>query len=515
MRSNLLVSLGSWSHSRSLFLLILIERTQLISILYLQNYGGAVLDNYLGPGQFGYGIALSGARRFKVLGNRVLSSTRFAGSTHRFAPGALSAPPTAFLTQWCDRGRVQECEIQDDFVEGEVQWLIGIEPEMGDKLEYEAGQVKLDEKGLSRAGEGGLALRDGRWEVTEHGELVLRKVDKGQHLDRFGMGRYGEGKVMWTSGGGGKVQDPILEFRTDGAVTLRSRGGTGDTLWDPVSYLSHYLPAPPHVPSPSDPAPPESWVSRAKLVLQAKKPYLQIKNHQGNLVFSSSYDWTNQDGWGMVSGQWIAIAPAEIRGYEDSPSRPQTPNNGSPQIPPRPGHEGYGHSGGGGGGRFGRFVKDVSASLQERGVEMPSFVQQSFPNMSSPLGGPQSAGAPPVPPRPGSRPNSAPTFLYFSTETCQLILHSSPAGPTSPDPQHIHWAVPSTPVSPAPKEGSFVSFQGDGNVVMYAGGGVPWASMTNGERCADKLVLKANGEEGGPAFELRAKDGSLIFTSKQ
>ena len=215
---------------------------------------------------------MSGARQFKVLGNRVLPSTRFAGSTHRFYPATINAPPTAFLRQWCDRGRVQGCEYQDDFVEGEVQWLIGIEPEVGDKLEYEAGQVRLDSEGMSGAGEGGLALRDGRWEVTERGELVLRSVDKRQHLDKFGMGRYGEGKVLWSSGGGRgphDVRDPILEFRKDGALTLRSDGGNGDTLWDPVSYLSSFLPPPPHVPEPPEPAPPEAWIHREKLVLQA------------------------------------------------------------------------------------------------------------------------------------------------------------------------------------------------------------------------------------------------------
>jgi len=389
--------------------------------------------------------------------------------------------------------------------------LIGIEPEVGDKLEYEAGQVRMDSKGMSRAGEGGLALREGRWEVTERGELILRQVDTTLRLDRFGMGRYGEGKVLWSSGAAGQnVRDPIFEFRKDGGVTLRSDGGNGDTLWDPISYLSAFLPSPPQIPEPSEPTPPEAWIPRAKLILQAKQPYLQIKNHQGNLVYSSSYEWTNQDGWGMVAGQWLAIAPPETRGFEgdfDS-SDCEAP----PQVPPRP-EEHHHHQGGGGGGKFGRFVKDVSSSLQQHGLDMPSFVQQSFPNYSSPQGGP-----PVVPPRPGSsRPPAPPspdsaTFLYFSPDTCQLILHSSPGGPTSPDPQHIHWSAPPNPVSPPPKDG-FISFQGDGNVVMYAGGGVPWASMTNGDRCADKLFLRAKGERGGPAFELRSKDGSIVFSS--
>ncbi|GAA6059041.1 hypothetical protein JCM10212_001266 [Sporobolomyces blumeae] len=483
------------------------------------NYGASVFDNYIGPGQFGYGIAVSGARDFRVVGNVIHpSGTRFAGSTHRFPPGAINAPPTAFLKQWCDRGRIQGCELQDEFVEGEAQWLIGIEPEVGDKLEYEAGQVRLDSRGMSLAGEGGIALKGARWEVTERGELVLRHVGPCQHVDRFGFGEYGRGKIVWTSGETGvpdeHVHDPLLEFRRDGCLTLRSNGGTGQTIWDPVSYLSTFLPAPPHVPEPSEPTGPEHWISRAKLVLQSKKPFLQIKNHEGNLVYSSSYEWSNQDGWGMRTGQWIAIAPADLRGYEvdtdeQSVAAPHSPGlgAGAPPVARRPG---------GAGGRFSRFVNDVSASLQERGVNVPSFVQQSFPNHSTPASPPQ-GNPPPIPPRPGSRPppsGTSATFLYLSPATGQLILHSSPGGPTSPVPAHVHWRVPESPVEPTPSD-AWVTFQGDGNMVMYAGGGVPWATQTNGDRCADRLILKAQGEEGGPAFELVDKEGHVRYSSRK
>ncbi|GAA5864028.1 hypothetical protein JCM1840_000673 [Sporobolomyces johnsonii] len=474
------------------------------------NYGGFVLHNYFGPGQFGYGIALSGTKRFTVLGNSILPGTRFAGSTHRFAPNAISAPPTAFVRQWRDRGRVVECDVQGDFVEGEVQWLIGIEPEVGDKLEYEAGQISMNASGRSRAGQGGIALRTGRWEVGKRGELLLRKVGGGKGLDRFGMGAYGEGQVLWTSGSGGhSVEEPQLDFHLDGTLALRSRGGKGDTLWNPTAYLAPFLsslPQPPSPPNPSEPTPAEQWLSYPKLILQAKKPYLQLKNHEGNVLYSTSYDWSSQDGWAMHAGQWLAIAPPGLRGYEE-PSEQESSNGnrgGPPPVPVRPEHHG------GGGGHFGRFVRDISSSLQQHGVDLPSSLSQSFSTPSS------QSPAPLIPPRPDSSSNQslAPTFLFLSPHTSQLILHSSPSGPTSPQPEHIHWAVPAQPLSP-PAADAWISFQGDGNLVMYAGGGVPWASGTNGDRGAERLRLKAVGEGGGPALELHDREGKVVFTSRR
>ncbi|GAA5955955.1 hypothetical protein JCM21900_002630 [Sporobolomyces salmonicolor] len=473
------------------------------------NFGGSVLHNYLGPGQFGYGIALSGTRRFAVLGNSILPGTRFAGSMQRFAPNAVSAPPTAFVRQWRDRGRVVECDVQDEFVEGEVQWLIGIEPEVGDKLEYEAGQISMDASGRSRAGEGGIALRRGRWEVGRTAELLLRQVSDEERVDRFGMGAYGEGKVLWTSGSGRRdVEEPHLDFHVDGALTLRSKGGRGDTLWNPTAYLAPFLSALPHPPSPpkpSEPTPAEQWLSYPKLILQAKKPYLQLKDHDGNVLYSTSYDWSSQDGWAMRAGQWLVIAPEGLRGYEE-PSEQRSPSGtggGPPPVPVRPEHHG---------GHFGRFVRDISSSLQQHGIDLPSSLPHSVPpNDTTSL----QSSAPPIPSRleTSSKP-LAPTFLFFSPHASQLILHSSPSGPTSPQPEHIHWAVPAQSLSP-PAADAWISFQGDGNLVVYAAGGVPWASGTNGERGAERLVLKAVGEEGGPALELHDREGKVIFTSQR
>ncbi|BGP17305.1 hypothetical protein JCM10213_009091 [Rhodosporidiobolus nylandii] len=502
------------------------------------NYGGEVLHNTFGPGQFGYAISLSGTKDWTVQGNTILPRTRFGGSTHRFYPATINAPPTAFLTQWSDRGRVLSCDLQPDFVEGEVQWLIGIEPEVGDKLEYEGGQVRLDVRGMSRAGEGGLAMKGARWEVGRRGELLLRKVDE-RKTDQFGYGEYGTGRVLWTSASPGAsleeaVDEPQLDFHLDGTLELRARSGNGELLWSPSAYLAPFLahlPPPATPPQPDHPVGPEEWHPRPKLILQNRQPYLRLLDHTQNTLFSSSYSWQNQDGWTLGGGKWIAIAPAEIRGRElldeqegeryaaDAPDQPLPPppgGEGPPPVPERPAPEPaqkHRRFGGSGGGHFGRFVRDIGSTLQQHGID----VGQSFPNFTSPSRSlaptsPAAGGPPPIPPRPGQDSSSAkPTFLYLSPDTCQLILHSSPSGPTSPTPEHTHFAVP-----PQPFDGKdpWISFQGDGNVVLYTSNGVAWASGTNGDHGADRLVLKGHGEEGGPAVEMLNRQGEWIWSSR-
>ncbi|GAA5987057.1 hypothetical protein JCM11641_007825 [Rhodosporidiobolus odoratus] len=499
------------------------------------NYGGEVLHNTFGPGQFGYAISLSGTKNFTVQGNTILPRTRFGGSTHRFYPATINAPPTAFLTQWPDRGRVLSCNLQPEFVQGEVQWLIGIEPEVGDKLEYEAGQVRLDGRGMSRAGEGGVALKGARWEVGKRGEVLLRKVEEGR-ADKFGYGEYGTGRVLWTSGrsGRGDVDEPQLEFNLEGALELRSRGGTGDLLWSPSSYLAPYLaghPPAPRAPTPDHPTPPEEWISRPKLILQSHQPYLRLLDHEGNTLFSTDYSWSNQDGFVLHAGRWIAVAPREIRGKElderegdeyDVPAPPEPPSPGQsgpppvPQRPPPVPEKPHHHHG----GHFGRFVHDVGSALQQHGIDVGS----SFPNFSSPAQPTSPASGPPaIPPRPGSDapppppPPAAsdkpltPTFLYLSPSTCQLILHSSPSGPTSPTPESTHWCAPPQPFD---AKDPWLALQGDGNLVLYTSNGVAWASGTNAGGGAERLVIIGEEEEGGARLEMRDGEGEVRWSSK-
>lgn len=62
-------------------------------------------------------------------------------------------------------------------------------------------------------------------------------------------------------------------------------------------------------------------------------------------------------------------------------------------------------------------------------------------------------------------------------------------------------------------------FQGDGNAVLYAKKGdhifVPWSTGTNGDNPALRLVLKGEGEEGGPAVEFYDGKGACKFTSNR
>lgn len=477
-----------------------------------QNYGGHVLHNLIGPGQFGYGITLSGVDNFTVLGNSVAPHTRFAGSTHRFYPATINAPPSAFVRQWVDRGRVLNSEVQHEFVEGELQWVIGIEPDVGDKLEYEAGQVSLDVRGMSRAGEGGLAMRGARWEVSTRGELVLRKVEG--KVDQFGQGEYGKGRVVWSSGravGDGTVEEPRLDFLVDGRVMLRSRGGKGDVLWDPTSYLTPYLshlPPPPTLPPPTSPQSPEKWLAHPKLIFQNSQPYIEVKNHEGNLVFSTRYEWGNEEQWTLRAGQWIAIAPRELRGADDPTGFEEEERPASPP-PPQPRPDEQPREGHARGGHFSRFVRDLNSTLESHGVRVP------IPSLS-PRGPP-----PPIPPRPtitpASQRNWIPTFLYLSPSTSQLILHSSPSGPTSPSPSSTHFTFPPSPPSPPPSRpaDSFLAFQGDGNLVLYTSDGPVWASGTNGERQARKVVLRGFGEdERGPGLEMCDERGEVVWSSR-
>ncbi|KAG0665170.1 hypothetical protein C6P46_000267 [Rhodotorula mucilaginosa] len=493
---------------------------------HVLNFNGQVLHNTIGPGQFGYGITLSGVKNWTVLGNVIAAGTRFAGSTRAFYPNILNCPPAAFVRNWLDRGRVQDSQdLQPDFIDGELQWVIGIEPEVGDKLEYEQGQVSLDVRGHSRAGEGGIALRDARWEVSPgRGGLVLRKVEG--PTDAFGMGEYGRGKVLWSSGtplldngnGHHHVYEPQLDFRLDGTLTLRTDHGTGQVLWDPVSYLvpylSHLPSPPPHEPIPSEPQPPEKWLPHARLVLQNKQPYLELRERSGgNVVFATAYEYSNQDAWNLKAGQWIAIAPKELRGTVDphhldeqeaaTSSSVPPPDHGSVGPPPIPPRHGSGH--------FSRFVHDLGTSLQQRtfgggGGPPPPPIPPRPDGSSNPQ-------PPPQPEEQQKAPTPHPTFLYLSPETCQLFLHSSPNGPTQPDPSSTHWCS-----APAPPESNakdpWLTFQGDGNVVMYSSAGVLFASGTNGDREAKFLRLKGFGEDNGPSIELVGVDGHNVWSSR-
>lgn len=440
-----------------------------------QNYGGHVLHNYLGPGVMGYGIALSSAKDFTVQGNTVVPGTSFSGDMGR---NPWNAAPTAFLTEWKDRGRTPGCNLQEGFVEGEASWLIGTESGYGDKLTYEGGQLTMDVDGNSASGEGGIRVRGARWEVGRQGELLLREERERSHI--------GSGCILWESGNGGvEGSNPVLKFSMAGQLSIQ--GADGTTFWDPTAYIRPHLDVLAGL-APRKHKPPKPAADHPSVIFAAKEPLLTILNPDGNILYATSYQYPRGQ-WELRGGQWISIAPQDVRGVvhgvADAPSAPT--NDGPPPLPTtsRPHH-------------FTSFIKDLASDI--------NTIRNS------------SQAPPPVPARlaPASNTCAAkPTFLFMDNSTAQLFLHSSPS-PAHPLPEHTHWVGPE---HPSQVDDAWFVFQGDGNGVMYAKTGdaisVPFATHTGGEKPPVKIVLKGVGERDGPAMEMYNEAGERVFTTKR
>ena len=442
----------------------------------------------------GYGIALSGVKEWIAHGNVVMPNTRFAGNMERCLGNAA---PTPFLKQWADRQRTIDCQIQPDFVNGEASWLIGVEPGTGPTLWYEGGQLWLNSKGESKSGKGGIALKGAKWEVSSRGEFQLRESN-----DHF-SDQVGHGKVIWSSGGGKHdVKDPALNFLEDGTLSVRSHNGTGSVIWDPTSYLKPHLeklaasvPLKENGEGENDPS---KWASHSRLSLSNKSPFLELRSNEGHLVYATAYEYSPE--WSIHSGQWIAIAPASLRGFqpEQSTAEPQQ-SGGPPPIPPRQHH-------------FSSFVKDLSTGIQQFDTSNPGAFLSNFTSSRAP---------PPIPPRPDTCPapspaSEKPVFLFLNPDTHQLTLHSS-SSPAHPEPEHIHWIQPAEPVAPG-ASGSWFTMQYDCNAVLYVKRGeevhVPFATNTGGAKGL-KLALRGHGEGGGPAMELIEESGKVAWSSRR
>ncbi|SCV69866.1 BQ2448_1260 [Microbotryum intermedium] len=470
------------------------------------NYGGYVQNNYFGPGRMGYGVALSGTKDWTVLGNVVLPDTKFVGDV---AKASGNAPPCPFLVQWEDRQRTINSDLQDGFLHGEAVYLIGIEDGASEFYKFEGGQVRLDSKGVSQMGEGGIVVKGGRLEVQPGGELVVRKVQVGHEHE----GTVGQGAVLWSSGAPSSPHhDPVLSFDLEGVLSVRAEGGNGDVVWNPASYLKSHLdrlaslpplktkpppetPADPYVPNPN------KWAGHPSFLLRGKQPFLQVRTKDENVLFSTSYEHLTAENWSMQDGKWIAVAPPHLRGTQPSAADASGQDAGMcaapPAIPPRP-DQSHAHDH----HPFRAFVKDLASDL----VQASHSHSNAYPS-----------GPPAIPPRPDStltRPDGPvkPLFLFLNPVTAQLTLHSS-SSPSHPEPEYIHWIAPQHPVEGC-VDMCWVGFQYDGNLVIYAKRGeqvtVPWASGTN----ADKMVLRGYGDPHGPALELLDAKGKMIWTSR-
>ena len=482
------------------------------------NHGGQVLDNMIGPGTFGYGIALSGVKDWKALGNVIMPGARFEGNLGNCL---YNAPPMAFLAEWDDRHRTIDSELQPEFVRGEAQWLIGSDPGRGERLIYEEGQIEW------RADNPGAWVKGGRWHLSPEGELVL--------LDEA------SGKVGWRSGpAASAAAEPVLKFGLNGKVVITAKSGE---LWSPTSYLDSALeayasqPAPPARIQSADAAPTSAnkdAAGHASLTMSSQQPFLQLKDKDGNTLYSTSY--TFERGFGMRGGEWIAIAPVGLRGVAGGgagkapavPSKPAgySPDPNAPPVPARPAHLGgksYGHGFNKLGG-FRELAHELHQAWNDSAAPPPVPPRprstQTSPQPSSGWPPPPGSLAPSTPPTPTCPASTVqrPAFLLLSNATHQLIFHSSPS-PAHPKPEHVHWTSPLPDASLV--RATSLSLQGDGNLVLYCewaqgGNGVLWASGTNGgEHEADKIALRGAGEGGEAArVELVGKSGKVVWTTR-
>ncbi|GHJ83770.1 hypothetical protein NliqN6_0172 [Naganishia liquefaciens] len=100
-------------------------------------HGGSVTHNTIEGEGIGYGITVAGARGVTVLDNK--STARYSGVMGRECPVAPpNAEPVAFLI---NRGS-SEGVFQDEFVNGEVQHVICIEPATEDEQPYKPWRLR-------------------------------------------------------------------------------------------------------------------------------------------------------------------------------------------------------------------------------------------------------------------------------------------------------------------------------------------------------------------------------------
>lgn len=196
-----------------------------------------------------------------------------------------------FLKQYQVSGRTLDCVVQDEFVEGEASWLIGIERGLSEKLRFEGGQLSMRSREEVRLQGGAWTLRDG----------MFRCIGD-------------DGKVMVSLGGGSKGDETSLVFSKEGRLTITSSNGS--TLWDATPSLP-YLP-------------PSSPTSHASIELRMTEPFLTLFSADSNIIFATSYVG-HPDSWGLFDSHYISM-PASL------PPTVARKEGGPPPIPPRP-HE--------------------------------------------------------------------------------------------------------------------------------------------------------------------------------
>lgn len=269
------------------------------------------MDNQIGPGEMGYGIALSSVREFTVMSNRVYPGTQFIGNTCKFGI-PVNAPPTAFLTEWQDKARTVDCGLQDDFIQGNVSWLIGIERGLGNYLSYEGGQ-------LSGSGENfAVRLSGMTWRLAEGALELVKNVG---------------GEVVWSSRNGGEAasssgETTTLDFSREGKLSVKS---STRTVWDPTAYLTTLSLSSLVIAEITNLHHPTVHALHPSVFLSNLPPYLTLFDPNLNTLFATSYRYKSGE-WNMAGGSWISIAPESLRGSSASDHAKQV--RGPPPPPP-------------------------------------------------------------------------------------------------------------------------------------------------------------------------------------
>lgn len=247
-----------------------------------KTFGGKVYDNLFGPGRFGYAIGMSGCRDFEVYGNRITTGTAFTGDLSGMSE-PLNAPPMAFLKA-SQPGLVENCSLQQDFVEGQAAFLIAIEDRPARKFRFQGAQLNLTST------DGPIMLERARITLESTGELRVVNNATSQ--------------VLWTSGSAGSVIGARLALEPNGHLTIRE-AGTGHLLWDPVKFLEGCF----------------QVGHQAALTVSDEPPYLSLWSECNSLVWASEYVF-GKGSLELAPNQFICICP----------TRSASP---APPIPPR------------------------------------------------------------------------------------------------------------------------------------------------------------------------------------
>ncbi|KAH8915240.1 hypothetical protein BT69DRAFT_1356832 [Atractiella rhizophila] len=221
-----------------------------------RNYGGTVSGNIIGPGKFGYGIALAGCRDFTVLHNTINHDTTFCGDT---AARPTNCPPVPFLKTWDPDWALGE--FQPEFVEGEVGYLIGIEKGFSRSLRFPNNSLPSEVR------------VQGGWLGIEDGELKL--VD---------LSPDGKSNTVWSTRSEGKVQN----WQFKGGVLI-AHNKEGEAVWDSWKHVFGRNSTPGH----------------GRETFTIERGRLMINDAAQNVIWMNRYFFPL--GWRLNAGQWIAL----------------------------------------------------------------------------------------------------------------------------------------------------------------------------------------------------------------